>query len=413
MQTTPSLRYSLVAQFLFGALLVLLIGLGLFYLMMQPPLQEMGLMTGLMGGTGLLSVIAAYLGYRSGWIIYSPRLRWTLAAGYTFAGLLAFLNVWITARMMFLNQHDLMLATILLVFSTGIAVVVGIFLSETITSRIQQLNTAASQVARGQLNTRLAVAGRDEMAQLAKSFNEMVTQLETAERKKAEVEALRRDLVAWAGHDLRTPLTSIRAIIESLADGVVEDEAARQRYLRTAQAGIESLSHLIDDLFEMSQIDAGGMKMDLGPGYIADLVSDALERFSEQARQKNIRLEGKISPEIGMVRMDEKRIGRVLANLLGNALRHTPPGGEVQVVAAKTAAGIQVAVTDSGEGIRAEDLPYVFEQFYRGEKSRNRTTGGAGLGLAIARGIVEAHGGSIGIESQVGQGTRVWFCLPG
>jgi signal transduction histidine kinase len=305
-----------------------------------------------------------------------------------------------------------MLAFILLIFATGIAIVVGLFLSETITTRIQQLNTAASLVARGQLSTRIDVTGRDEMASLAKSFNEMVAQLEAAERKKVQVEALRRDLVAWAGHDLRTPLTSIRAIIEALADGVIEDEENRLRYLRTAQADIESLSHLIDDLFEMSQIDAGGLKMDLEPGYIADLVSDSLERFSEQARQKNIQIEGQISPEIGPVRMDEKRIGRVLANLLANALRHTPPGGVVQVAVQKSAGVLVVAVKDTGEGIQPEDLPYVFDQFYRGEKSRSRSTGGAGLGLAIAKGIVTAHGGSLGIESEPRKGTRVWFTLP-
>jgi signal transduction histidine kinase len=372
----------------------------------------MGLMTALMGGSGLLSVIAAYLGYRSGWIRLFPHIRWTLAAGYTFAGLLAFINVWITARLMFASPHDLMLATILLIFATGIAVVVGIFLSETITTRIQELNRMASAVARGQLNTRIIVSGRDEMASLARSFNEMVVQLESAERKKAQVDALRRDLVAWAGHDLRTPLTSIRAIIEALADGVVEDEGTRHRYLRTAQADIESLSHLIDDLFEMSQIDAGGLKLDLERGYIADLVSDALERFSEQARQKNIHLEGKIDPDIGPVRMDEKRIGRVFANLIANALRHTPQEGSIQVIVAKSERKIQVTVQDSGEGIQPEDVPYVFEQFYRGEKSRNRSTGGSGLGLAIAKGIVEAHGGRIWIESEPGKGTRVQFSLP-
>lgn len=412
MQTTQLRKNNLIVQFLCGALLVLAIGLGLFYLMMQPPLQEMGLMTALMGGSGVLSVVAAYLGYRSGWIIHSPRIGWTLAGGYAFAGLLAFLNVWVTARMMFLNQHDLTLATILLVFATGIAVVVGVFLSDTITSRIRQLNAAAGQVASGQLGTRLPAVGRDEVAQMTRTFNAMVAQLEAAERKKAEVEALRRNLVAWAGHDLRTPLTSIRAIVEALADGLVEDEATRQRYLSTARADIESLSHLIDDLFEMSQIDAGGLKLDLEPGYISDLVSDSLERFSEQARQKAIHLEGQIDPQIGPVRMDERRIGRVLANLIANALRHTPAGGSVQVSAQWSGAGLQVAVQDTGEGIQPEDLPYVFEQFYRGEKSRSRATGGAGLGLAIARGIVEAHGGTIAIESEPGKGTRVRFTLP-
>jgi signal transduction histidine kinase len=412
MQTTQFFKNSLIAQFLLGALLVLLTGLALFYLMMQPPLQEMGLMTVLMGGSGLVSVLITYLGYRSGWLNHSPHIRWTLAAGYAFAGLLAFLNVWITARMMFLNEHDLTLATILLVFATGIAVVVGMFLSETITTRIQQINAAASRVAQGQLNTRLPASGRDEMAQLARSFNEMVDQLDTAERKKAEVEMLRRNLVAWAGHDLRTPLTSIRAILEALSDGLVEDEETRQRYFRTALADIESLSHLIDDLFEMSQIDTGGLKMDLEPGNIADLVSDSLEQFSEQARQKNLRLEGHVPQGIDLVRMDEKRISRVLTNLIANGLRHTAPGGMVQVSVERSKENIKVSVQDTGEGIQPADLPLVFEQFYRGEKSRNRATGGAGLGLAIAKGIVQAHGGQIGIESQVGAGTIVWFTLP-
>ncbi|MEN4100285.1 MAG: HAMP domain-containing sensor histidine kinase [Anaerolineaceae bacterium] len=412
MQTTQPLKNGLTVQFLLGALLALLIGLALFYLMMQPPLQEMGLMTVLMGGTGIASVMITYLGYHSGWLNHSPRIRWTLAAGYTFAGLLAFLNVWITARMMFLNQHDLTLATILLVFATSIAVVMGLFLSETITTRIQQINAAASRVAHGQLNTRLPTTGRDEIAQLAKSFNEMVDQLDTAERKKAEVEMLRRNLVAWAGHDLRTPLTSIRAILEALADGLVEDEETRQRYFSTALADIASLSHLIDDLFEMSQIDTGGLKMNLEPGNIADLVSDSIERFSAQARQKNLRLEGHVSQGVGLVRMDEERISRVLANLIANALRHTAPGGTVRVSVERSTKDIKVSVQDTGEGIQPADLPFVFEQFYRGEKSRNRSTGGTGLGLAIAKGIVHAHGGQIGVVSKVGAGTVVWFTLP-
>lgn len=399
-------------QFALSALLVLLIGLGLFYFLMQPPLQDVRQVTLLMGGTGIISVAATYLGYRSGWITRSPGIRWSLAAGYLFAGLLGFLNVWITARLMFASPHDLTLATILLVFATGIAVIVGLFLSETIISRIQDLNTAARRVADGQLNTRLNVTGRDEIASLAHAFNEMTARLEEAEQKKALAEAQRRDLIAWVGHDLRTPLTSVRAIMEALEDGLVEDENTRIRYLKTAKADIESLSLLIDDLFEMSQMDAGGMRMNMEPGYISDLVSDSIERFSEQARQKKVRLDGQISPAISPVMMDEKRIGRVLANLISNALRHTPPDGAVQVTVQESGDNLLIAIQDNGEGIRAEDLPHIFERFYRGDKSRSRSTGGSGLGLAIAKGIVEAHGGTIGAESEPGKGTRVWFTLP-
>lgn len=410
-ETTP-VKTNLVLQFFLGALIVLLAGLGLFYLLMHPPLQEMGVMARLMGGSGFLSVMAAYLGYRSGWITRFGRIRWVLAAGYIFAGILAFLNVWISAWMMFASQHDLLLATVLLVFATGIAVIVGIFLSGTITVRIQQLGCAAGKVARGELNTRLEVKGRDEISMLAMSFNEMVSQLEIAKHKKEEVERLRRDLIAWIGHDLRTPLTSIRAITEALADGLIEDDETRLRYLRTAQSNIESLSTMIDDLFEMAQIDAGGLRLELEPGNISDLVSDAYELFSEQARKKGIHLEGNISSDIGLVLMDEKRIGRVLGNLISNALRHTPPGGTVLINAFKSGDELHIVVRDTGEGIQPDDLPYIFEQFYRGEKSRNRSTGGAGLGLAIAKRIVEAHMGKIYVESKIGEGTSIKFVLP-
>ncbi len=267
-------------------------------------------------------------------------------------------------------------------------------------------------MAAGNLEARLPASGRDEMADLTRSFNDMVTQLQAAERKQREVEILRRDLVAWAGHDLRTPLTSIRAMIEALADGLVSDEETRLRYLQTARRDIQALSRLIDDLFEMALADAGGLQLNREPGSLADLISDTLERFSAQARQQGITLQGRVEPGAEIADMDVQRIGRVLSNLVTNALRHTLAKGQITLAAAGQGDAILVSVEDSGEGIHPEDLPFVFERFYRGEKSRSRASGGAGLGLAIAKGIVEAHGGSIGIASQLGAGTRVWFTIP-
>jgi signal transduction histidine kinase len=218
--------------------------------------------------------------------------------------------------------------------------------------------------------------------------------------------------VAWIGHDLRTPLAAIRVIVEALADGVVEDPATVERYLRTAQHQIGSLSSLLDDLFDIAQIDAGGLRLDRQPNSMCDLISDTIEAFTALAEHRGVTLEGSATPDVDPVLMDVQQVGRVLSNLLDNALRHTPEGGTVQMTASTMPDNVQVEISDTGEGISEEDLPHVFERFYRGEKSRSRATGGAGLGLAIAAGIVEAHGGQIGVESTVGRGTRIWFTLP-
>jgi len=404
--------WSGLARFLIASGIVMLAGLGLFFWIMQPPPGDMRLMILLMGATTLFSIVTAYLAYRAGWVFHSPRLRLTLIGGYLLAGALVFVNVWVTARLMFTSQHDLLLATVLLVFATCMAIAVGFFLSEGIIVRIQQMQAVSGQVANGRLSARLPVTGRDEMALLAASFNEMVARLEEADRQKRELDVLRRDLIAWVGHDLRTPLTSIRAIIEALADGLVEDEAHRLAYLHIAQADVRALSNLIDDLFEMAQMDAGGLRLEKARVSIADLISDTLEQFSLQAQQAGARLEGSAMPGEDLVVVDVRRIGRVLGNLIGNALRHTPPGGMVTITAQREGADLVLKVQDTGEGIRAEDIPFVFERFYRGEKSRSRATGGAGLGLAIAKGIVELHGGSIGVDSQVGVGTEIWLRLP-
>ena len=251
-----------------------------------------------------------------------------------------------------------------------------------------------------------------EVAAVARAFNDMVAQRPRAARKRQEVEQLRRDLIAWAGHDLRTPLASVRAVVEALADGVVEDPATTQRYLRTAQRDIRSLSLLIDDLFELSQLDAGGLQLSRQPNSMADLISDTIESFSAMAQAAGVTVAGRAEPGVDPVTMDGQKIGRVLANLVGNAIQHTPTGGSVTIEARTTGVEVRVEVCDTGEGIPAADLPHVFERFYRGEKSRSRATGGAGLGLAIAKGIVEAHRGRIWAENVAGRGACFTFALP-
>jgi signal transduction histidine kinase len=405
-------RLPMLARFGLGILLILVLSLGVFKMLMAPPMNELGLMALFLAITALVSALAGYAAYRLGWMNISPRLRWSLLGGYALSSVLTFFNVWFSAQMMFASQHDLLLAIVLLVFAGGMAMALGYFLSSTVTERIHLLKEAADRLARGELGTRVPVTGRDEVASLASAFNQMAAQLQAADQQQRELEVLRRDLIAWVGHDLQTPLASIRAILEALADGMVDEAETVQRYLATAQRDVRSLSALIDDLFQMAQLDAGGLPLDRADNSLADLISDTLESFSALAARQGTHLEGRAAPDVDPVYMDTQRIGRVLNNLVANALRHTPAGGRVEVAARRTASGVELIVSDTGEGIHADDLPHVFERFYRGEKSRSRARGGSGLGLAIARGIVRAHGGEIRVDSPPGQGTRFTLDLP-
>jgi signal transduction histidine kinase len=405
-------RFPLPLRFALGLIAVLGLSLAAFYLIMHPPMSDLGLMALFLGTTAALSGLAGYVAYRQGWLERTPSLRLALLGGYALASLLTIINVWFAARQMFASQHDLQLGAILLIFSTGIAMLLGYFVSSAITRRIQSLQDAAEQLAKGDLTARAPVEGRDEVAVLAASFNHMAERLQEADRKQRELDQLRRDLVAWASHDLQTPLTAIRVQIEALADGIVDDPATVQRYLLTTKRQVNGLSLLLDDLFQVAQLDAGGLTIQPAECSLSDLISDTLESFSALASKRGVTLTGSATLNLDPTLLDAPRIGRVLNNLIANALQHTPAGGEVNISARREGEQILIDVTDTGEGIDPEDLPYIFDRFYRGEKSRNRETGGSGLGLAIARGIVRAHGGEIRVESQLRPGTTFHIMLP-
>ncbi len=395
-----------------GIVLVLLLSLIIFYWLMRPPMGDLEHMAQFLSFTAVISIGIGYGAYRLNWLERAPSLRWVLLGTYILASLLTFLNVWLTARLMFASEHDLLLATVLLLFAGGIAVVLGSFFTSTLIERIKRLESAAKSIESGNLSARAEIPGNDEIASLAKSFNQMAQKIQTADQKQRELESLRRDLVAWAGHDLRTPLSSIRLLVEALSDGVVDDPDLIQNYLSQTKKHVDILSLLIDDLFQISQLDAGGIPLNLEPASLADLISDTLESFSGLASQKGVNLSGSASAGVDPINIDVLWLGRAINNLVSNAIRHSPTNGSVTVCAKSVGDNILVAVTDTGEGINPQDLPHVFERFYRGEKSRNRSGGGAGLGLAIAKGIVEAHQGKIFVKSTPGQETVFTFTLP-
>ena len=282
------------------------------------------------------------------------------------------------------------------------AVLLTVGLSRRILRPVETLTAAARQMEKGDLSQRVEVQSDDEIGELARAFNAMADGL-------ARLEELRRNMVTDVAHDLRTPLSNIRGYLEALQDGVVEP---KREVVDSLYEEAMLLNRLVDDLQELSLAEAGQLRLERRPVAPADLVNKATEAARALAAAKSIALQVDLPEGLPLVDVDSQRIGQVLGNLLSNALTHTPSGGKVVIAARARQSDVELRVSDTGEGISPEHLPYVFERFYRADKSRSRVTGGAGLGLAIAKQLVEAHGGWIKVESEVGRGTQFIFTLP-
>ena len=395
-----------------GALFALLVAAALFLILMQPPSSEMRALISTLSVTSLISLGVGYMLYRRGWARSGSLMR-TLTLTYIWAALLTLINVGIMQQQMFVSEHDLQLSGVLLLFAAIIAMTFGLFVSASVTDGLRQLANTAQQLAEGKLSARVAVSGSDEVAQVGLAFNEMARQLQEVDLQRTELENLRRDLIAWASHDLRTPLTSIRVRVEALNDGVLEDPETEQHYYRSILNDVLALNVLFDDMFELAQLDRVDLELEKTPASLSELIHECLERFQTIGKEQGVRIEARIGPDVDPVTLNSAKISRVLDNLLSNGLRYTPDGGRILVNASRSGDRVVVFVEDSGPGFNEEDIPRLFEQFYRGEQARTRATGGAGLGLAIARGVVEAHGGRIWAENVPGGGARVSFELPG
>jgi signal transduction histidine kinase len=282
--------------------------------------------------------------------------------------------------------------------SASAAVFAALLLAQGVARRIESLRASSAALAAGDLTARAGEDGPAELADLARSFNEMAANV-------ARLFDARRELVAWASHDLRTPIASLQAMLEALEDGLAEPD----HYLPAMHEQVRTLARLVDDLFELARIDAGALTLELRDAELASIVQSCVRGVEAEAQARGVRVETRIL-DGAKARCEPVQVERVLYNLLTNALRHTPSDGSVAVLVRPERNEVQVTVEDSGEGIDPEVAERMFERFWRGDEAR--TSGaGAGLGLAIARGLVLAHGGRIWAEPRPEGGTRVSFTL--
>jgi signal transduction histidine kinase len=284
----------------------------------------------------------------------------------------------------------------------AVALIMGVILARTLTLPVRALTAATQRIARGELDQQVKVTSQDEIGKLAEAFNRMSQEV-------ARVNVLRRRMTADIAHDLRTPLTVIGGYIESMRDGVL---APTQERLSLIYAEIERLQNMVGDLRMLSQADAGELTLHpqrLAPRPFLERVGNV---FAHKAGQQNVTLAVNAADPLPEISVDEARMMQVMDNLLGNALRYTTAGGMIELSAQTVKDKLVIAVKDSGQGIHAEDLPFIFDRFYRADTSRSADNGASGLGLAIVKALVEAQRGKVWAESVEGEGTTIKMEFP-
>ncbi len=291
-----------------------------------------------------------------------------------------------------------------------LAVGLGAIIAYQITRPLQELRQAAAEIASGNLESRVQIRGRDEVAELARSFNDMARALQRQEEK-------RRQMLADIAHELRTPLSVIRGHLEALLDGLYPLDSA---HLAPVYNETLLLQRLVEDLRILSLAEAGKLPLEKSWFDAAKLINEIVELAEAEASEKGLTIRCSVESPLPLY-ADRQRIGQVIHNILANALNFTPEGGTIVVKAGKVSPGssakgaeefVEISITDTGPGIPPEDLPHIFDRFWRKEPSRSRSTGGSGLGLSIAKELVEAHGGSIQVQSTVGKGTTFTVMIP-
>ena len=367
-------------------------------------------MLAILGPVGAITVlsVSALVHRRS----RMPGVRRQLAVVGTIAVGQMLVATGLLVGVMFVSGDDALFASLVAVY----AGLLGLWAARTIGSRmlhdVDQVRAGLAAVGAGQREVHLGVRGRDELAQLAGDVELMVGRLSAEEQARAAAESAHRDLLAAVSHDLRTPITSLRLLAEALQDDVVDD-AQRRDYVARIGTHVRSLGSLIDDLFELSRLQAGEVRWTMENVPLAELVLETVDAMRPQAEARSLSMRTELADGVATARGNPEQIQRVLFNLIQNAIRHTPADGSITVRAQPTADEVVIEVADTGAGIAESERERVFDAFFQGSGRESRSDGSAGLGLAISRAIVEAHGGRIWLAATgADAGTRVRFSLP-
>jgi signal transduction histidine kinase len=284
----------------------------------------------------------------------------------------------------------------------AMALILSFFLSRRILSPIRALTNSAKRLAKGDFSQRVQIDSRGEVGELALTFNSMASDLDRAEK-------LRRNIVADVAHELRTPLSNVAGYLEAIRDDMIQPDKST---IASLSEEVDLLSRLVDDLQELALSDAGELKLMCQPENISQLIDQSIKAAQARVIEKGLDISVDAPGDFPPVNIDYDRISQVLRNLLSNAIKHTGHGGQISISARLQDQWVKISVADNGEGIPAEDLPNMFERFYRVDKSRARNGGGSGLGLTIAKRLVEAHGGTIEVRSELGKGSCFSFTIP-
>jgi signal transduction histidine kinase len=314
------------------------------------------------------------------------------------------------AWLMLVSHMDVLFTLIVVGYSSLLGVWAARAVGGGVLADVDAVRTGLAEVGEGSRDVRIRTGAHDELAALARDVESMVGRLRDEESARMAADGARRDLLAAVSHDLRTPLTSIQLLADAIEDGVVDDRTRREYAARLA-VHARAFSALIDDLFELSRLGAGEIRWTMEQVEVAELVEEAVDAMRPQAEAGGVAMWTDLAESHAYARANAERIQRVLFNLLQNAIRHTPADGSVTVRAEEREGAVEIEVADTGEGIDPLDREAVFDAFVQGRGRASRTSGSAGLGLAIARAIVEAHGGRIWL-SDAPVGTRVRFTLP-